>query len=199
MWRRSEDDGWCCAFPLHRLHICNRCAVKKRRAAAALLLALLWGAGGSPMRARGAPDGRVLSPRRHDVRERYLNERFQVATTRSPGRGLCVVAERAFAPGDVILSSEPFESVLFPALQTSAAANVLRARTSSADAPRVSSPGSRARALPRPRAAAGFCRRSRMPCMLSGDAGSCAAEPRCAVDDVRPPLCLPPCAKAVGV
>jgi hypothetical protein len=86
-----------------------------RRAAAALLLALLWG--GSPMRARGAPDGRALSPRRHDARERYLNERFQVATTRSPGRGLCVVAERAFAPGDVILSSEPFASVLFPALQ----------------------------------------------------------------------------------
>ena len=67
------------------------------------------------MRARGAPDGRTLSPRRHDARERYLNERFQVATTRSPGRGL--VAERAFAPGDVILSSEPFASVLFPALQ----------------------------------------------------------------------------------
>ena len=83
----------------------------------ALLLALLWGAGGSPMRARGAPDGRTLSPRRHDARERYLNERFQVATTRCPGRGLCVVAERAFAPGDVILSSEPFASVLFPALQ----------------------------------------------------------------------------------
>ena len=52
------------------------------------------------------------------MRERYLlNERFKVATTRSPGRGLCVVAERAFAPGDVILSSEPFASVLFPALQ----------------------------------------------------------------------------------
>jgi len=115
-----------------------------RRAAAALLLALLWG--GSPMRARGAPDGRALSPRRHDARERYLNERFQVATTRSPGRGLCVVAERAFAPGDVILSSEPFASVLFPA-RTSAVMNGLRARTSSADAPRVSSPGSRARIM----------------------------------------------------
>ena len=81
-----------------------------RRAAAALLLALLWGAGGSPMRAGGAPNGRALSPRRHDARERYLNEGFQGATTR-------VVAERAFAPGDVILSSEPFASVLFPALQ----------------------------------------------------------------------------------
>ena len=87
---------------------CNRCGRVVCRAAAALLLALLWG--GSPMRAKGAPDGRALSPRRHDARERYLNEGFQVATTR-------VVAERAFAPGEVILSSEPFASVLFPALQ----------------------------------------------------------------------------------
>jgi hypothetical protein len=99
-----------------RTALCRSSAIA-RRAAAVLLLALLWGVGGSPMSARGAPDGRALSPRQHDARERYLNERFQVATTRSPGRGLCVVAERAFAPGDVILSSEPFASVLFPALQ----------------------------------------------------------------------------------
>ena len=39
-----------------------------RRAAAALLLALHWGAGGSPMRSRGAPDGLGLSPWRHDAR-----------------------------------------------------------------------------------------------------------------------------------
>jgi len=83
--------------------------------------------------------------------------------------------------------------------RTSAATNVLRAQKSSADAPRVSSPGSRARALPRPRAAAGFCRCSCLPCMLSGAAGSCAAQPRCEVAVKRPPVCLPPCAKGVGV
>jgi len=76
--------------------------------------------------------------------------------------------------------------------RTSAATNVLRAQKSSADAPRVSSPGSRARALPRPRAAAGFCRCSCLPCMLSGAAGSCAAQPRCEVDVVRPPRVLAP-------
>ena len=71
--------------------------------------------------------------------------------------------------------------------------NVLRARTSSADAsaPRVSSPSSRARALLRPRAAARFCRGSRMSCMLSGADGSCAAQPRCAVHDVRSPCAWP--------
>ena len=146
---------------------CNRCAVDAivRRAAAALL-ALLWG--GSPMRAKGAPDGRALSPRRHDARERYLNERFQVATTRSPGRGLCVVAERAFAPGDVILSSEPFASVLFPALQDErcnewfARADKL-SRCASCKLARFA----RARSPSAPRFRR-VCRLSRMPCMLSG-------------------------------
>ena len=41
------------------------------------------------------------------------------------------------------------------------------------------------------------CRRLRMPCMLSGAVGSCAAQLRCAVGDVRPPACLPQCAKGV--
>ena len=83
-----------------------------------LLLALLCSVGAAPMSDKDvSPDSLALSPRRHATRERYLREKYNVRTTHSQGRGLCVVAERAFAPGDVVLSSEPFASVLFPALQ----------------------------------------------------------------------------------
>ena len=67
----------------------------------------------------GAPHpdgGRPLAAARLDARGRWLAS-FGVSMRLAPGRGQCVMAERAFAPGDVVLSSEPFASVLFPALR----------------------------------------------------------------------------------
>ena len=60
--------------------------------------------------------GRPLAAARLDARGRWLAS-FGVSTHLAQGRGQCVMAERAFAPGDVVLSSEPFASVLFPALR----------------------------------------------------------------------------------
>jgi hypothetical protein len=78
------------------------------------------------------------------------------------------VIQRAFAPGDVILSSEPFASVLFPALQDE------RCRECFARADKLSRCAScklarfsRARSPSAPRFRR-VCRLSRMPCMLSG-------------------------------
>jgi len=38
-------------------------------------------------------------------------------TARDPRRGLCAIAKRVFEPGEIVLSSEPYEFVLFPAFK----------------------------------------------------------------------------------
>ena len=82
-------------------------------------------------------------------------------------------------------------SVLFPALQDERCYECFARADKLSRCASCKIASFRARALPWLRAAAGFCQCSRLPCMLSGAAGSCAAQPRCAVHDVRSPCTCP--------
>jgi len=64
-----------------------------------------------------AADISALTTARQEARGTWLTSTFNVATKREEKRGLCVVAQRSFEPGEVILSSEPYTFVLFPAFK----------------------------------------------------------------------------------
>lgn len=51
---------------------------------------------------------------RHAQRETFLRHKFEVGTRVEEGRGTCLYAARDFAAGEVVLSSEPLASLVFP-------------------------------------------------------------------------------------